>query len=176
MARTPIVKDIMKKAARTFKVGDDMADCMSRLARSSFPAVPIVDEDGFVVGLLSEKDVLRTIIDWAYDQRAGGPVGNYMSTLEVIVTPDMDLLTAARAFLEVNFSCLPVMDGDRMVGRVTRHETLKAIEKWATEINKERASRLTQISGHERPSAMGEIQKVASSHTREQLSQIFRKN
>jgi CBS domain-containing protein len=176
MARTPIVKDIMKKAARTFKVGDDMADCMSRLARSSFPAVPIVDEDGFVVGLLSEKDVLRTIIDWAYDQRAGGPVGNYMSTLEVIVTPDMDLLTAARAFLEVNFSCLPVMDGDRMVGRVTRHETLKAIEKWATEINKERAGRLKDVSPHERPSAIDEIQKVAASHTREQLTQIFRKH
>ena len=55
------------------------------------------------------------------------------------MTPDMDLLTAARAFLEVNFSCLPVMDGDSLVGRVTRHETLKGIEKWATEINKERA-------------------------------------
>jgi len=176
MARTPIVRDIMKKASRTFSVDDDMADCMSRLARSSFAAVPVVDKDGFVVGLLSEKDVMRTIIDWAYDQRAGGPVGNYMSTLEVIVTPDMDLLTAARAFLEVNFSCLPVMDGDRMVGRVTRHETLKGIEKWATEINKERAGRLTQTSGHERPSAMGEIQKVAASHTREQLTQIFRKH
>jgi len=176
MAKTPIVKDVMKKAARTFKINDDMADCMSALARSTFAAVPIVDEDGIVVGMLSEKDVLRTIIDWAYDQRAGGPVENYMSTLEVTVTPDMDLLTAARAFLECNFSCLPVMDGERLVGRVMRHETLKAIEKWATEINKERADRLQQTSGHERPSAMGEIQKVAASHTREQLTQIFRKH
>lgn len=176
MAKTPIVRNVMKKATRTFKVNDDMADCMSKLARSSFAAIPVVDEDGLVVGLLSEKDVMRTIIDWAYDQRAGGPVGNYMSSLEVIVTPDMDLLTAARAFLEVNFSCLPVMDGERLVGRLTRHDTLKGIEKWATEINKERASRLTQTSPHERPSAMGEIQKVAASHTREQLSQIFRKH
>jgi len=176
MAKTPIVRSVMKKASRTFRVDDEMADCMSRLARSAFAAMPVIDADGFVVGLLTEKDVLRTIIDWAYEQRAGGPVGNYMSTLEVIVTSDMDLLTAARAFLEVNFSCLPVMDGDRLVGRLTRHDTLKGIEKWATEINKERASRLTQTSGHERPSAMGEIQKVASSHTREQMSQIFRKH
>ena len=174
MAKTPIVRNVMKKASRTFNVNDDMADCMSKLARSSFAAMPVVDDDGYVVGLLSEKDVLRTIIDWAYDQRAGGPVGNYLSPLEVMVTSDMDLLKAARAFLECNFSCLPVMEGERLVGRLTRHDTLKGIEKWATEINKERAGRLREVSGHERPSAIDEIQKVAASHTREQLSQIFR--
>lgn len=166
----------MKKASRTFRVDDSMADCMSALARSSFAAIPVNDERGYVVGLLSEKDVLRTIIEWAYDERAGGAVGDYMSSLEVIVTPDMDLLTAARAFLECNFSCLPVMEGERLVGRITRHDVLKGIERWATEINKERAGRMTKTSGHERPSAMGEIQKVAASHTREQMSQIFRKH
>lgn len=176
MAKTPIVRSFMKKASRTFRVDDIMADCMSALARSAFTAVPIIDERGHVVGLLSEKDVVRTIIEWAYDERAGGAVGDYMSSLEVIVTPDMDLLTAARAFLECNFSCLPVMEGERLVGRLTRHDVLKGIERWATEINKERASRLTKTPEHERPSAMGEIQKVAASHTREQLSQIFRKH
>lgn len=176
MAKTPIVRSFMKKASRTFRVDDDMAECMSALARSSFTAVPVVDRQGQVAGMLSEKDVIRTVIQWAYDQRAGGEVENYMSTLEVNVTPDMDLLTAARAFLECNFSCLPVMDGDKLVGRLTRHDCLKGIEKWATEINKERSGRLTKTSGPERPSAMGEIQKVASSHSREQLSQIFRKH
>jgi hypothetical protein len=68
------------------------------------------------------------------------------------------------------------MDGDRMVGRVTRHETLKAIEKWATEINKERESRLTTTPEHERPTAIEELQKVAASHKRKELSQIFRKH
>lgn len=176
MAKTPIVRSYMKKASRTFRVDEEMAPAMSVLARSSFPAMPVVDADGLVVGVLTEKDVLRTIIDWAYDQRAGGPVGNYMSTLDVMVTPEMDLLTAARAFLECNFSCLPVLENDRLIGRITRHDVLKGIEKWATEINKERAGRLTQRSPHERPSAMGEIQKVASSHTREQMSQIFRRH
>lgn len=176
MAKTPIVRSFMKKASRTFHVEDDMADCMSVLARSTFAAVPVADDDGQIAGMLSEKDVIRTIIQWAYDQRAGGKVGDYMSPLEVIVAPEMDLLTAARAFLECNFSCLPVMDGNKLVGRLTRHDTLKGIEKWATEINKERAKRLTKTPNHERPSAMGEIQKVASSHSREQLSQIFRKH
>ena len=175
MAKTPIVRDIMKKASRTFQVSEEMAPCMSILARSSFAAVPVVDEEGHVVGLLTEKDVLRTIIAWAYEERAGGPVGNYMSSLNVLVTPDMDLLTAARAFLECHFACLPVLEGDRLVGRVTRHEVLKGMEKWATQINKERAARM-KGSPCERPSAMGEIQKVAASHSREQMEQIFRRH
>jgi CBS domain-containing protein len=176
VAKTPIVKKYMKKPSRTFREDEEMAPCMSILARSSFPAIPVINEDGEVVGLLTEKDVIRTVINWAYDQRAGGNVGLYMSPLEVIVTPEMDLLTAARAFLECNFSCLPVLEGDRLVGRITRHDVLRGLEKWATEINRERAGRLTKTPEHERPSAMAEIQKVAASHTREQLSQIFKKN
>ncbi len=100
MAKTPIVKKFMKKASRTFNENEEMAPCMSVLARSSFAAIPVVNDDNQVVGMLTEKDVIRTVINWAYDQRAGGSVGNYMSSLEVIVTPEMDLLTAARAFME----------------------------------------------------------------------------
>lgn len=176
MAKTPHVRDCMKKPTRTFLVDEEMAPCMSILARSPFSAIPVVDSDNLVVGMLTEKDVLRTVIEWSYDQRAGGPVGNYMSALDVLVTPDMDLLTAARAFLECNFSCLPVMSGDRLVGRVLRHDVLKGLEKWATQINKERAGRLHATPEHQRPSAIEELQKVASSHTKEELSQIFRKN
>ena len=176
MAKTPIVRKYMKKASKTFRENEEMSPCMSILARSSFAAVPVLNDDGEVVGLLTEKDVIRTIINWAYDQRAGGKVGDHMSPLEVIVTPDMDLLTAARAFLETNFACLPVLEDEKLVGRITRHDILHGLEKWATEINRERAGRLTKTPDHERPSAMGEIQKVASSHTREQLSQIFRKH
>ena len=176
MAKTPHVRDCMKKPTRTFRVDEEMAPCMSVLARSPFSAIPVIDSDQIVVGMLTEKDVLRTIIEWSYDQRAGGPVGNYMSELDVLVTPEMDLLTSARAFLECNFSCLPVLKGDRLIGRLVRHDVLKAIEKWATQINKERAKRLGATPEHERPSAIEELQKVASSHTKDELSQIFRKH
>ena len=62
MAKTPIVKKFMKKASRTFNENEEMAPCMSVLARSSFAAIPIVNDDNEVVGLLTEKDVIRTVI------------------------------------------------------------------------------------------------------------------
>jgi len=85
-----------------------MKQAMHDLARSPFPAMPVVDDFGVVVGVLTEKDCLRTVSQWAYEGVSGGTVGDHMSDLEVRVHPDMDLLNAARAFLECNFSCLPV--------------------------------------------------------------------
>jgi predicted transcriptional regulator len=99
-----------------------------------------------------------------------------MSDLEIRIHPEMDLLTAARAFLECNFSSLPVTDEDHLVGFVHRHEVLKGIDRWATAIDRERHLRLTSTSGHERPSAIQHMQRVAASHSVKQLSQVFKKH
>jgi predicted transcriptional regulator len=153
-----------------------MPDAAAVIARSPVAAMPVVDANGRVVGLLSEKDCLRAVSRWAYEGVSGGEVKDYMSELRVHLTPQMDLLSAALAFVESNFSCLPVMDDDKLVGRLVRHELLTAIERWAAEINKELEGRVTATSAHERPSAIQHMIRVVSSATREQIAQIFRKN
>ena len=176
MATTPIVKSVMGKSTQAFRLADPMKEAMHDLARSPFPALPVVDDLGVVVGMVSEKDCLRTVSQWAYEGISGGTVGDHMSGIEVQVTPEMDLLNAARAFLECNFSCLPVTENDRLVGFIHRHDALKGIDQWATAIDRERELRLNTTSGHERPSAIQHMQKVAGSHTREQMSQVFKKH
>jgi predicted transcriptional regulator len=153
-----------------------MPDAAGIVARSPVAAVPVLDENGSVVGLLTEKDCLRAIGRWAYEGTSGGVVKDYMSEITVRLTPQMDLLSASLAFVECNFACLPVMEEDRLVGRLVRHELLTAVERWATEINKELTDRVTASPDHERPSAIPHMLKVVGSATREQISQIFRKN
>jgi len=166
----------MRKLGRTFEINLPMPEAAGIVARSPVAAVPVVDDNGEVVGLLTEKDCLRAVGRWAYEGISGGVVGDYMSDYTVRLTPQMDLLSASLAFVETNFACLPVMDGDRLVGRLRRHELLTALERWAAEINKELADRVTATSGHQRPSAIPHMLKVVGSHTRSQISQIFRKN
>lgn len=175
MAKTPIVKFVMGRSTRSFRVDKPMKEAMHELAKSPFPALPVIDEHNRVVGVLSEKDCLRTVSQWAYEGIAGGTVGDHMSAFEIRITSEMDLLTAGRIFLECNFSCLPVTDDDYLVGFVHRHDVLKGIDRWATAIDRERELRLTTTSGHERPSAIQHMQKVAASHTPEQLAQVFKK-
>lgn len=176
MAKTPIVRDVMGRSTQAFKIADPMKKAIHDLARSPFPALPVVDDLGVVVGELTEKDCLRTVSQWAYEGISGGTVADHMSDLEVRVTPEMDLLNAARAFLECNFSCLPVTEEDRLVGFIHRHDVLKGIDRWATAIDRERELRLKTTSGHERPSSIQHMQQVAASHTREQMSQVFKKH
>jgi predicted transcriptional regulator len=176
MVKTPTVKDWMKKAERTLNVKDSMVDAIRELARSPLPSLLVVDDDGNVVGVLTEKDCLRTVCHWAYESSAGGYVGDYMSPLEVILTPDMDLLTASRAFLECNFSCLPVVEGEKTVGGLERHNLLRAIDKWASAINKERERLMATEAECERPTAIEHMQRVAASHSPDQLSEIFRRH
>jgi predicted transcriptional regulator len=153
-----------------------MKEAMHDLARSPFPALPVIDDLGVVVGMLTEKDCLRTVSQWAYEGISGGTVADHMSGLEVQITPEMDLLNAARAFLECNFSCLPVTENDRLVGFIHRHDVLKGIDGWATAIDRERELRLKSTSGHERPSGIQQMQQVAASHTRKQMAQVFKKH
>jgi predicted transcriptional regulator len=166
----------MVRSTRSFRISDPMKEAMHDLARSPFPALPVVNDLGVVVGMLTEKDCLRTVSQWAYEGISGGSVGDHMSGIEVRITPEMDLLNAARAFLECNFPCLPVTENDRHVGFIHRHDVLKGIDRWATAIDRERELRLKTTSGHERPSAIEHMQQVAGSHTRAQLSQVFKKH
>jgi len=176
LVKAPIVRDVMKKPSRTFGKDQAMLEAAIFIARSPIAAVPVIDENGKVVGLLSEKDCLRAVGQWAYEGVAGGVVGDYMSEVDHHLTPQMDLLSASLAFLDCNFACLPVMDGDQVVGRLVRHQLLTAIERWAGEVNQELKDRVTATSDHGRPSAIAQMLKVVGSHTREQISQVFKKN
>ena len=97
-----------------------------------------------------------------------------MSELKVLLAPEMDLLTALRAFLECNFSCLPVTEDNRMIGCLSRDNLLKGMVAWATAIDKDRDKRLSSPSEIDRPSSIEEMQRVAASHTPNQLAEMFR--
>lgn len=174
MAEVPTVRKWMDDPPEAFLQSDPMSGAINFLSKSAFSAMPVVDDAGSLVGLLTEKDALRTIAGWTYDSVAGGTVADYMSELRVLLAPEMDLLTALRAFLECNFACLPVTEDNRMIGCLSRDSLLKGMVAWATAIDKDRDKRLSSLSEIDRPSSIEEMQRVAASHTPNQLAEMFR--
>jgi CBS-domain-containing membrane protein len=168
----PLVRDWISDPWQTIGPDEEMAKAVELLSKERFAAIPVLDEGEKVVGLLSEKDCLRAISRWIYEGVAGGTVRDYMSPVRSRITPDMDLLAVAGKFLETNFSCLPVLDGEKLIGRIRRHDILAAFMEWQSALDKANAH---AGEGPGRPSSIEEMQRVIGSMNRDQAAERFRK-
>lgn len=127
-------REIMTSPAVTVRGTTPVTVAARILAEQGFAAVPVVDEDDALVGIASEADLLRERI--RPDPRIYGPrapsadrsvlVSSVMTTPVVSVTPGADAADAVKTMLEENIRCLPVVDGYRVVGVITRRDLLAA--------------------------------------------------
>ena len=173
MKEAPTARQWMKAAECTLRPDDEMNEAVLVLTKRHVAAVPVVDDDDRLVGLLTEKDCLRTFCHWVYEGLRGGHVADFMSPIKATITPEMDLLSVASIFLQNYFPSLPVLDGGRLVGMIHRLTVLQGIAEWQHELEH---ARVSNEHAHERPSSIEEIQRVVGSHTREQIVARFKES
>lgn len=113
-----------------------------------FSGLPVIDDRGKLVGIISEKDIFRAMFpDYqaytaephAYLNREvledrikdirNNPVEMYMSCRVLTVEPEAPVLKAAGLMLAHGIHRLPVVEGEKLVGIVTREEIYGAILK-----------------------------------------------
>lgn len=92
--------------------------------------VPVEDEAGRLVGIVSHRSLLRLIARGA--GRAGGPasgppptVASIMRPSPITVSPETTTLEAMRRMREHRVGCLPVVDGERLVGIITERDLIE---------------------------------------------------
>jgi CBS domain-containing membrane protein len=97
--------------------------------------VPVVDGEGAVLGLVSERDVLRR----ASSQEADLPLSVRLDVLTAVkvrdimtcnaetVEADEDLSTAAQIMLDNKFGCLPVVEEGALAGILTEADFVKFV-------------------------------------------------
>jgi CBS-domain-containing membrane protein len=121
--------DIMDRSEPTFAQDMDIGAAMRKMLRDKLNGVPVVDSEGRMCGMLTEKDCLRALVRQAMEGAAGATVREFMTTSVDSVTPDTQLLDITYLFLERPFRKLPVVDSDeRVVGQVSRRDILRAID------------------------------------------------
>jgi predicted transcriptional regulator len=107
----------------------DILHAMSQLIESHQSAAAVVDEHGNLIGILSEKDCMKVALHAGYYEEAAGRVANYMTTTVESVNADMTIMELAAAFMEKPYRLYPVLDDAEVVGQITRHDVLKALQK-----------------------------------------------
>ena len=118
---------MMTSYVATLKRNDKLtlADDVMRLGRIRH--LPVLDSDGEVVGILSQRDLFRGSLARAlgYGEHAQKKVLDSLVVKEVMTTdvattaPDVPLAEAARTMLTRKIGCLPVLEGGKLVGIVT---------------------------------------------------------
>jgi acetoin utilization protein AcuB len=104
-----------------------------------FRHVPVLSEEGKLVGILSDRDLLREAAGVGNGSEGGGdrptcsiPVRDFMRTGVIAATPDTEIREIARMLFEERTGAMPIVDEEeRLVGIVTRSDILRALVKHA---------------------------------------------
>ena len=121
--------DIMTRSEATLSPDTDIYDALARLLKSRLTGAPVVDGEGALLGMLTERDCLKVLVGGALDGLPRGKVSDYMTSPARSITPAASLFDMAHIFLTQSYRKLPVVDRDgRVVGQVSRRDMLVAIE------------------------------------------------
>jgi predicted transcriptional regulator len=121
------VKDYMSSKLVTFTPDMEVMAAVNLLVKHGIAGAPVVDRDGKLVGMLSERDCLQIAFIAAQDSCVAGPVSQFMSTKVETVEPDMNLTQLASMFTSKPWRRYPVLQGGKLVGQISRSDVMRAI-------------------------------------------------
>jgi CBS domain-containing protein len=137
-----LARDIMKKKVLSISPDHSVSHAARTMLEAGISGLPVCDDRGRLVGMLSEGDLLRRaelgLIAWHGTARAGAKpqafikehswrVGDVMTQPVVTVDEDVPLGRVAELMAAKRIKRIPVMRGDEMVGIITRSDILRTI-------------------------------------------------
>ena len=130
-AHVPTAEEIMTRSLVTFRPEMRLFDAIALLLKHRISGGPVVDDDGKMVGILSELDCLKVLAAGEFysdDHREEGHVRDCMTTVFHQVLPETDIYALAQTFLTESVRRLPVLRGTELLGQVSRRDVLRAME------------------------------------------------
>lgn len=133
------VRDIMTTAVTTVRPETHIKEAAAVLAANGFTALPVVAAQDRLVGIVTEADLVRDRVP--VDPRAlchpgavpptavTTTVGEVMTSPAVAMSPGTDVAVLAKALLDAGHRSMPVVDGARLVGIVTRRDIVRIIAR-----------------------------------------------
>ena len=124
-----------------------LGDAVARIAELDVPALPVVDDDGNLLGIFGEREFIGALfpgylttlgyagfvprsLDAALERRAtcvDEPVGKHMNTEHIDVGEDFSDTELAEIFLHHRVLIVPIVADGRVTGIVTREAFSRAL-------------------------------------------------
>ena len=139
-----LVSEIMTTSVKTAQANTSIKEIANTMCFNKISGLPIVDDDDNIIGIVSEKDLLRRMFpEMAEVVEEGAPnfeemEKNYADTLNLVasdimscdvssVTSDMPIMKAASLMCIKQIRRIPVAHNNKLVGIVSIGDVHKAI-------------------------------------------------
>jgi CBS domain-containing protein len=119
------VADLMVRDVLTVAPSDTIGEAAEKMNAANVGAVVVVEDFVRIVGIVTERDLLRAVASRA--RAAEARVRQWMTPDPVTIEPDLTVDQAARIMFEHNFRHLPVVKDGRPLGIVS----LRLLARWA---------------------------------------------
>ncbi|MBT4287365.1 MAG: CBS domain-containing protein [Deltaproteobacteria bacterium] len=129
MSQAPIVADYMDTKFFTLNPNNSVNEAINLLKKNHLIAVMVLDDEdkNKVIGLLSERDCLKLILDQTYNQLPKDNVSNLMQKCPEPVSSSMLITEVVEIFFNNSFRRMPVIDNGILVGQITRRDVLRGL-------------------------------------------------
>jgi CBS domain-containing protein len=126
------VADIMQTTLETIRADDSVADAVVTIAEQHVSGLPVVDERGRLVGVISSTDVLQLLSEVDDAERRSDVLGatlvrEVMTAKPVTVEPDADVHAAAQQMLYGEIHRLFVEYDGALVGVLSQSDIVGAV-------------------------------------------------
>jgi CBS domain-containing protein len=125
--RSVKVRDYMTPNPVTFAPDMEILHAIHLLVDRKISGGPVIDARGNLVGMLTEQDCLQVALNACYHGELGGRVDEFMATDVRTVEADSSVVDLAELFLKTSYRRFPVVERQRLVGQVSRHDVLRAL-------------------------------------------------
>jgi len=130
------VADYMTRTAVTVHSDALVHGAVDMMRKRKIRHLPVVDRDGHLVGIVTDRNLRQVVFDPAIQERLGDLAGalNTLTVRDVMtwgvitVRPEAQIREAARIMQERKVGALPVVDGERVVGMLTETDVLRAFQ------------------------------------------------
>ncbi len=123
------VSDCMHRNPLTIKADASLMKAISIIVEHKLTGLTVTNDDGAVVGILSELDCIQAVLAALYND--GGP--DHLQVQEVMVstvntcTSDDSIVEVAREMVETRQRRRPVLENGKLIGQVSSNNILWAV-------------------------------------------------
>ena len=128
MLKSVKVTDYMSRQLITFNADTPLFAAIKIFSEHPVSGAPVLDKAGNLVGVMSEVDCLRGILNKTYHkEEVGGTVGEFMTTKVDTVSGNTDIIAVAEKFIQRGRRRIPVVEHGKLIGQVSRKDILRAV-------------------------------------------------